>query len=244
MNPLAQTHTALADPDLKRTYNLHLFKEVAPRYDLITRVLSLGRDSSWKKWMLNQLPLHDVTQVLDLACGTGDITRALAVRYPTAKITGLDLTPEMLERARVLGSSDLEFVEGDMMRTGRDSESCDAITGGYALRNAPDLDAALSEIHRLLRPGGQAAFLDFSASTNSCIRRLHYVVLWIWGALWGILLHWDPKVYAYIARSLAHFPDRKHLQQLLESHHLPVRKTKRFMFGMIEVVICQKSAVR
>jgi demethylmenaquinone methyltransferase/2-methoxy-6-polyprenyl-1,4-benzoquinol methylase len=243
MNPLAQTHTALANPDLKRDYNRHLFKEVAPRYDLITRVLSFGRDAFWKKWMLRQLPSEGVNGVLDLACGTGDITRALASRYPTAKVTGLDLTPKMLELARELAPADLRFVEGDMMNTGWEAGSCDIITGGYALRNAPDLDAALSEVHRLLRPGGQAAFLDFSASANPIVRKFHYLLLWSWGALWGLLLHGDPRVYAYIARSLAHFPDRESLHVQFTAHNLPLLKTKRFMFGLIEVVICEKGAV-
>lgn len=243
MNPLARTHEALSDPDRKRSYNRNLFKEVAPRYDLITRLLSFGRDVHWKKWMLNQLPGQNVKRALDLACGTGDITRALAERYPEAEITGLDLTPEMLELAKDLAKPGIHFVEGDMTDTGRESDSFNVITGGYALRNAPDLQAALSEVQRLLRPGGQAAFLDFSAPANAVLRRLHYGLLLSWGAFWGLALHGDPRVYAYIARSLAHFPDRESLHHRFAAAGLPLRKSRRFMFGMIEVVICEKSAV-
>lgn len=240
MNPLSNAHIALADPDLKRTYNRTLFKEVAPRYDLITRILSLGRDRSWKKWMLNQLPHEHETNVLDIACGTGDITRALQSRFPRASVKGLDLTLEMLEIARTKSNTDLEFIEGDMMQTNLDSGSFDIITGGYALRNAPDLNQALREVYRLLRPGGYAAFLDFSAPVNPYVRKLHYGLLWFWGALWGWLLHGNPRVYAYIARSLSHYPDHQHLHQQFSDHHMKEVTHRKFMLGMIEVIILRK----
>ncbi|MGA0370060.1 MAG: ubiquinone/menaquinone biosynthesis methyltransferase [Kiritimatiellia bacterium] len=243
MNPLAETHIALADPDLKRDYNRHLFKEVAPRYDLITRMLSFGRDAAWKKWMIGQLSANRNAGILDLACGTGDITRALALRFPEATVTGLDLSPEMLEIARRQAPESLHFVQGDMTNTGRENNSCEIVTGGYALRNAPELSTALSEVQRILIPGGLAAFLDFSASANFLVRKFHYALLWTWGALWGLLLHGDPRVYAYIARSLAHFPDRLTLHRMFETHGLAPRTRRRFMFGLIEVVICEKSVV-
>ncbi|MDA3873151.1 MAG: class I SAM-dependent methyltransferase, partial [Kiritimatiellae bacterium] len=102
MHTLANSIQALQDPESKRLYNRNLFREVAPRYDLITRILSFGRDAAWKRWMLNQLPHQSPGSILDLACGTGDITRALHQRYPHAKVIGLDLTPEMLTLAREL----------------------------------------------------------------------------------------------------------------------------------------------
>lgn len=240
MNALSNTRLALSQPDLKRSYNRTLFKEVAPRYDLITRVLSFGRDTAWKKWMLQHLPPDHINDALDLACGTGDITRELSKLYPEAKVIGLDLTPEMLSIARSKSSAGLTYMEGDMMQTGLNTESFDLITGGYALRNAPDLNAALREIHRLLRPGGRAAFLDFSAPRSVLLRKTQYGVLWIWGALWGLFLHGNPRVYAYIARGLAQFPDRQKFRQHLLDHKLIETDHKQFMLGMIEVIICKK----
>lgn len=239
MSTLAHADKALLHPDSKRRYNRDLFREVAPRYDLITRLLSFGRDSAWKRWMLRELPGQNPTAILDVACGTGDITRALHARYPDADVIGLDLTPEMLDLARSLAPEGIEFKEGDMNHTGLPDASQDLITGGYALRNAPDLSGALKEFHRLLRPGGHLALLDFSAPRNALLRRLHYSLLLFWGGLWGLLLHGDPRVYAYIARSLAQFPDRESLHTTLQENHLPVRAHRRFMLGMIEVLICE-----
>ncbi len=231
--------TIFITADSKRQYNRTLFKEVAPRYDLITRILSFGRDKSWKRWLLKHLPSEMQSAVLDLACGTGDLTRALAKKYPGAQVTGLDLTPEMLALAK--GPEGITWKEGDMGALQNNDESIDIITGGYALRNAPDLDICLNEISRVLRPGGTAAFLDFSAPTSPLLRKLHYGLLWGWGALWGLLIHGKPSVYAYIANSLARFPHRQLLYQQLADHQIPVVNHRRFMLGMIEVLICKKS---
>lgn len=240
MNPLAHTRHALDDPDRKRDYNRALFREVAPRYDLITRLLSFGRDAAWKRWMLQHIPADNPTRILDLACGTGDLTRALADAHPDADVIGLDLTPEMLERARRLAPDRITFLEADMTDTRLESHTIDLVTGGYALRNAPDLEAALREINRLLRPGGHAAFLDFSAPRSPLPRRLQYGLLLFWGGLWGLLLHADPRVYAYIARSLARFPDRPRLHHAFRQLGWTPVRHRRFMLGFIEVIICRK----
>lgn len=231
--------TIFISPETKRLYNRNLFKEVAPRYDLITRILSFGRDLHWKRWLLKSLPDAPQSDILDLACGTGDLTRALANRYPDARVTGLDLTPEMLALAN--GPKQITWQEGDMCDLKKDDACIDIITGGYALRNAPDLDLCLQEISRVLRPSGTAAFLDFSAPISPALRKLYYGLLWSWGALWGLLLHGKPSVYAYIAKSLARFPDRQQLRNQLEKNQLPVVNHRRFMLGMIEVIICKKT---
>jgi demethylmenaquinone methyltransferase/2-methoxy-6-polyprenyl-1,4-benzoquinol methylase len=237
MNTLAHADHALQTPDAKRDYNRRLFRVVAPRYDLVTRLLSFGRDATWKLWLLSQLPAAGPRDILDLACGTGDLTRALALRYPDARVTGLDLTPEMLDHAAP--APRVQWLVGDMCATKLPDASQDLVTGGYALRNAPDLDAALAEIRRLLRPGGSAAFLDFSAPASPFLRSLNHALLLFWGGLWGLLLHGDPRVYAYIARSLARYPDRAALRQKLEAHQLHIHHSRRFMFGMIEVLLLQ-----
>jgi len=240
MTAHAHASLALLDPERKRDYNRSLFRDVAPRYNLITRLLSFGRDAAWKRWMMSQFPAH-VDRALDLACGTGDIARALADGYPGAEIIGLDLTPEMLDIARAAGPEGIDYREGDMMHTGLEDGSMDLVTGGYALRNAPDLDAAIAETARVLRPGGTAAFLDFSAPRSPFLRRLHYGLLLFWGALWGLLIHGNPRIYAYIARSLARFPDRASFHGQLARQGLPVQHSRRFMCGMIEVVLCRKT---
>ena len=229
-------------PDHKRYFNEQLFTEVAPRYDAITRLLSFGRDHAWKKAMIHALPQHNPVLCVDIACGTGDIVQALHKKYPLATIVGVDITPAMIERARrQVGGVGVSFEVGDMSRLRFSDNSVDVITGGYALRNAPDLGVVLHEISRVLKPGGIAAFLDFSKPTHRFGQAVGYTLLKTWGSLWGVLLHRHADVYGYIAESLARYPDRAALRSMLRDVGLPVADSQTYVGGMLEWMICRKS---
>lgn len=123
---------------------------------------------------------------LDVACGTGDVARLLASRYPDGEIHGLDLTPAMIEIARRRDESgSIHFAVGDMGRLDFPDASADLITGSYAIRNAPDLDSTLAEFARVLRPGGCAAFLDFSKPAGCFRQAIQSHLLRLWGGFWG-----------------------------------------------------------
>ena len=237
----------LRTPEAKRDYNEALFAEVARRYDLVTRALSLGRDQAWKRALIDTLPdgeavPNEGTPVcVDLACGTGDVTFALARRYPQGTVCGVDLTTEMLDIARAKNRySNVSLELGDMHRLSFPSASVDIVTGSYALRNAPALTDALREVHRVLRPGGTAAFLDFSKSPNWLSQRLAYSILYVWGAFWGLVLHRQPAVYAYIANSLWHFPDRVALREELAAAGFVELASRQFYFGTLELITVVK----
>ncbi len=228
-------------PERKRTLNLHLFKEIAPWYDIVTKALSLGRDKAWKRTLVDFLPRDSAPMCVDLACGTGDITLLLAGRYRRGKIHGVDLTPQMLERAAQLASAEnIHYSRQDMCMLNFPNACIDIVTGGYALRNAPDLDQALEEVSRVLKPGGIAGFLDFSKPKDRLIQRLEYSMLRIWGGFWGLLLHGNPAVYIYIAESLKRFPDRQKLREKFRSHNFELLQSQRFYFGIIEILIVKK----
>lgn len=232
----------LRHPTLKRRFNQQLFAEVAPRYDFVTRALSLGRDRAWKRKLVDQLPAG-ATRCLDLACGTGDLTLLVKARYPQAQVTGLDLTPAMIDLARTRrGAGDIEFVVGDMAATSWPESSADIITGGYALRNAPSLDRAIYEVHRVLRPGGTAAFLEFSKPASRIGQWLSYMLLKLWGGFWGLVLHGNPEVYAYIAESLRLHPDRSGLRAMLEQQGLRVKSRRLHFAGLVESIVVEKKA--
>jgi demethylmenaquinone methyltransferase/2-methoxy-6-polyprenyl-1,4-benzoquinol methylase len=225
----------------KRDYNERLFTEVAPRYDRITRLLSFGRDAVWKRDLIARLPTNGVLRCVDVACGTGDLTSLLRNRYPDARITGVDLTESMLLLARQRHAGlDIEFIQGDMGRMELEDESVDLLTGGYALRNAPDLAVFLKEVRRVLRPGGSAAFLDFSKSNFPVRAALDHALLKIWGGFWGLVFHRDPHVYGYIADSLRRFPARSGLRHVFRSAGLTIREGLPRFFGMIEILLVRK----
>ncbi len=229
----------LTESAAKRAYNRWLFRIVASRYGIVTRALSFGMDSSWKKWLVSHVPQTRSPRVIDIAAGNADLAMSIVKKMPHARIAAADITPEMFfaPRAYPLPAS-ISFSVQDMWALGFKTACADIVTGGYALRNAPDLSATIAEVRRILRPGGTAAFLDFSKSPNVLLARIEYVLLAFWGSLWGLLLHGKPEIYAYIAKSLLVFPDSPALHSLLASYGLRVTKSKRFFFGIIEILIC------
>ena len=232
----------LDSADQKRFYNTQLFTEIAPRYDLITRALSFWRDALWKKDLIAALPSLVEPFCLDLACGTGDITVLLAHKYPKGHVVGLDITEPMLDLARARGTSpNVQFVNQDMGYLQFAPESADIVSGGYALRNAPDLGTTVDEIRKVLKPGGVAAFLDFSKPTGPFPQYLEYWLLKVWAGFWGILLHRNHEVYGYIAESLRRFPDRRVLRRMFREKGFKVISSKLYLFGITELLVVRKT---
>lgn len=220
----------------KRHFNALHFAESAPRYDLATRGLSLGQDGAWKQALIAGLPELSAPVCLDVACGTGDVAQLLASRYPAGKIHGLDLTPDMIEIAQHRDDSRrICFAVGDMSHLGFPDASVDIITGSYAIRNAPDLDATLAEFARVLRPGGHAAFLDFSKPTGRLAQVLQFHLLRIWGGFWGFVLHGNPRIHGYISSSLRDFPDEEALIQRFAAQGFHEEETHPLFFGMMRL---------
>jgi demethylmenaquinone methyltransferase/2-methoxy-6-polyprenyl-1,4-benzoquinol methylase len=244
--PLAKLNDVdLSRSSEKRAYNRSLFRVVAPAYGKITRVLSLDQDRRWKQILIGGLPdLEAGARCLDLACGPGDLSEALAARYPRAGVIGVDLSAEMLEMAKGLRErcQNLSVARADMQSLPLGDRSCDIVTGGYAIRNAPSLAATLREIHRVLKPGGRAAFLDFSTPPSRLSRAAVLLLLRLWGNLWGTLFHGKAEVYGYIAKSLADFPDRAALTALLSDCGLETVETRYFFCGMLEVRLVERTA--
>ena len=200
---------AFASPQSKRQYVRRLFSTIADRYDLITRVLSYGQDARWKATLVALANVQPGERALDLACGTGDIALAMAARG--ARTTGLDITHRMLHlgRYRAAGAPSghaVRFIAGDMASLPLSSKSFDLVTTGYGLRNVPDLDAALDEIARVLRPGGRLLSLDFNKPESAVVRSAYLAYLTVVGASLGWVLHRDPDTYRYIPASIRRYP--------------------------------------
>jgi ubiquinone/menaquinone biosynthesis methyltransferase len=230
-------------PDRKRAYNKEHFAVAASRYDFVTRAMSFGRDANWKRSMVAALPNVPAPVCIDLACGTGDIAFLLAEKYPKGKVVGIDLTEPMLNLARKRSAGrQVDFLCRDMTATGLPDAGADIITGGYAVRNAPDLRQALQEIYRLLKPNGVVALLDFSKPSNRYLQRLECAVLRYWCGFWGLLLHGNAEIHAYIAASLELFPDRAQLRALIAENGLCLCHSQRFYFGILELLVLQKPA--
>jgi demethylmenaquinone methyltransferase/2-methoxy-6-polyprenyl-1,4-benzoquinol methylase len=198
---------AFDTPETKRAYVRRLFSTVAPRYDLITVLLSYGQDRRWKRRLAAMARATAGMRVLDLACGTGDIAFEVASRG--ARVTGLDITPRMLEIARRKPQASqfgVTFVAGDMTALPFPDASFRVVTTGYGLRNVPRLADALAEIRRVLEPGGLMLSLDFDRPANQLIRSVYLIYLTVVGSALGLILHRDPDTYRYIPQSIRRYP--------------------------------------
>ena len=154
-----------------------MFDSIAGRYDLNNRLHSFGRDQAWRRAAVALADIGPSDHVLDVACGTGDLTLALARRMP-ASILGVDFSSEMLAVARRKGafaklpqSAPLPgFQQGDAMNLELDDDSCTVVTIAFGIRNVLDPSQAICEFHRVLAPGGRLVILEFSRPSNRVVR--------------------------------------------------------------------------
>ncbi len=237
-----KSRDCLSVPERKKRYNELHFGEAAPRYDTATRAMSLFRDAAWKTCLVESLPEVAHPLCVDIACGTGDVSLLLARRYPEGRIVGLDIASPMLGIARERNRyPNLRFLRQDMGAMEFPGGTVDIVTGSYALRNAPDLPRAVDEIRRVLKPGGTAAFLDFSKPRSAVFRIPRHLLLRTWCGAWGLILHGNHEIHGYIATSLAAFPDRGGLLGLFAEKGFVLVRAKRFFLGITELLVFRRA---
>jgi ubiquinone/menaquinone biosynthesis methyltransferase len=188
-----------------------LFDSIAPRYDQLNDLLSLGLHRFWKRQAVAWLLPRPGQRLLDLCCGTGDLAVVLAPRVrPGGLVLGLDAAAEPLEIARRRATLQpwlpLQWRQADVLASGLEAGWADGAVMAYGLRNLVDPAAGLQELHRLLRPGGRAAVLDFNrpdpGSANAAFQRFYLRRLVVPAArVVGL-----SGQYAYLEASLSRFP--------------------------------------
>ena len=230
---------AFASPQSKRQYVRRLFATIADRYDLITRVLSYGQDARWKAKLVAIADVRPGERALDLACGTGDIACAVADRG--ARTTGLDITHRMLQLAS-LRSSRVSLITGDMTSLPFRSDSFDLVTTGYGLRNVPDLDAAIAEIARVLKPRGRLLSLDFNRPESAVIRAVYLAYLTAVGSTLGWILHRDPDTYRYIPASIRRYPGARGVADRMVARGFTNVRIVPLLFGLMTLHLAERSS--
>lgn len=209
MHPMARftSSEALPEGEEKVAAVRSMFDAIAPRYDLVNRIMTLRMDVGWRRKAVRSLGLPPGATVVDLACGTGDLCRELT-RQGLRPI-GADLSFGMLAAAR----TDAPLVQGDGLRLPLPDGCVDGVTCGFALRNLEALPPFFAELARVVRPGGRIALLDATQPPNPVLRWGHgiyfgKVVPWI-----GARLGSDAAAYRYLPRSLAYMPTPEVLVQ-------------------------------
>jgi demethylmenaquinone methyltransferase/2-methoxy-6-polyprenyl-1,4-benzoquinol methylase len=188
-----------------------MFSAIAPRYDLLNRVLSAGRDRVWRRRAIaaTELPPHG--RLLDVCTGTADMALEAARQFPGAEILGVDFSPAMIERgrtkvARAGLSSRIQLQVAPAEVLPLPGGAFDAATIAFGLRNVPDRARALREMQRALRPGGRAVILEFTTPPGRLFRRVY---LWYFHRVLpriGRLVSGHATAYSYLPASVADFP--------------------------------------
>ncbi len=199
---------SLPEGAVKTAHVRSMFDAIAPRYDLVNRLMTLGLDQSWRRTTVRALALPPRSLVLDLACGTGDLSRLAAKQG--LRVIGADLSAGML----AANHAGAPLVHADCSRLPFPDGAFDGVVCGYALRNFTDLGEALTETARVLRPGGRVALLEVDAPTSPALRAgyrvwFEKVVPMLGGALS------DRQAYEYLPRSTAYLPAGPALRRLL-----------------------------
>jgi demethylmenaquinone methyltransferase/2-methoxy-6-polyprenyl-1,4-benzoquinol methylase len=228
-------HDRIATPEGKRRYVRSVFATIADRYDLITVLLSYGRDRAWKRRLAALAGVKPGVRALDLATGTGDIAFLIAERG--ARVAALDITQRMIELARAKSSASPApaFLVGDMTALPFASGSFDLITTGYGLRNVPDLKRSIDEMFRVLDTGGQALSLDFNRPANRFIRAAYLAYLNAVGGVLGWILHRDPDTYRYIPASIRAYPGAAGVAELMRARGFREVAYHRVLGGLMAI---------
>lgn len=233
--------TAFDTPGHKRAHVRRLFATIADRYDLITRVLSYGQDRRWKGRLLREAAIQPSDRALDLACGTGDL--AFAAAAAGADTIGLDITPRMLQLARrKAAAARPRFLCGDMTALPFAAGRFDVVTTGYGLRNVPDLDGAIAEVARVLRPGGRLLSLDFNRPASPIVRAIYLAYLTVAGSALGWLLHRDPDTYRYIPESIRRYPGARGVADRLQAAGFTEVRIVPLLGGLMSLHIARRGA--
>jgi demethylmenaquinone methyltransferase/2-methoxy-6-polyprenyl-1,4-benzoquinol methylase len=191
---------SLPEGDEKHRTVERMFDRLAPQYDRMNRVISLGLDRGWRKHTVAELDLPEGSRILDLACGTGDLANDVVSRGHRA--VGVDYSAGMLAAAH----TGAPLVRADAAQLPLRDGGFDGVVCGFALRNFVELTSVFSEVARVLRPGGRFVALDAAVPTNPLMRAGN--TIWFRGAvpLLGRALAHDADAYSYLPKSTAYLP--------------------------------------
>ena len=222
-----------------------MFDTISGNYDGLNRIISLGIDVKWRKKVLNLIAEKKPKTILDIATGTGDLAIQFAKKTNAEKIVGLDLSEGMLSIARkkaanLVMNDTLEFVKGDSEALLFPDNSFEAITVSFGIRNFENLEKGLSEIYRVMIPGGRFVILETSVPTHFPFKQGYYMYTRGILPVIGRLFSKDRVAYTYLSKSASVFPFGEKLNNILRKIGFIEVENKPQTFGVATIYTATK----
>ena len=214
-----------------------MFDRISPKYDALNHLLSLNIDKVWRRKTAKAVAKSQPKAILDLATGTADLALALAKRNPKAHIIGMDISEKMLDigKAKVAQrkmESQIELRLGDAAALPFESNTFDAVSVAFGIRNFENLEHGLSEIQRVLKPNGRAVILEFSMPERFPIKQLYALYFKHLLPAIGKAVSKDGNAYSYLPLSVEQFPKPKVFLRMLAEKGLENGMAKPLSFGI------------
>lgn len=223
-----------------------MFDAIAPRYDLLNRVLSAGLDRRWRDRAVDALQLAPGARVLDVCTGTADLAIATVSRVNASSVVGVDFAGEMLRlglsKVTTLGlTSRIRLIRGDATRIPVASGTCDAATIAFGIRNVAEPERALAEIARVLRPRGRLAILEFGQPRIPGIRSLYaWYFRHVLPAI-GRLVSKHTSAYSYLPASVGNFPPPDEFAGIIERHGFSNVRAVSLTLGIVYLYVAERN---
>ena len=242
--PMPKTVTPYNQTEAKKEQVRTMFDRIAPKYDLLNHVLSFGIDAGWRKKAIRVLKKYHPAHILDVACGTGDFSIA-ALHAEPEKITGIDISEEMLEQGRKKIqdkelSGKIELLKGDSESLQFADSSFDACTVAFGVRNFEHPEKGLAEIHRVLKPGAPLVILEFSRPKKFPVKQLYQFYFGKICPLIGRLVSKDFRAYTYLYESASVFPEGEEFMKILRDAGFYQTRCRRLTWGICSLYTAEK----
>ncbi len=221
-----------------------MFDNISHRYDALNHILSLNIDKIWRRRTIKKLKAYDPSIILDIATGTGDFAVA-AAKLKDVEITGIDISEGMLNigRKKIIKKGlerRINFLKADSEKLPFEANSFDSAIVGFGVRNFENLEKGLSEINRVIKPGGQFFVLEFSSPTKAPFKQLYWFYFKRILPFIGRLISKDERAYTYLPESVNEFPDGDVFLAILAKTGFIKNKCYRQTFGIASIYEAHK----
>ena len=226
-----------------------MFDHIAPTYDKLNHRLSWNIDRGWRRKAISYLqPFHPQT-VLDIATGTGDFAILAARMLKPQQLIGVDISEGMMdvgrEKVKSAGLQDIiTFEREDCLNLSYPADSFDAVTAAFGIRNFADLDRGLSEMCRVLRPGGHLSIVELTTPASFPMKQLFRIYAHAVLPLYGRLISKDKSAYTYLTKTIEAFPQGERMMDILRQAGFKETSFRRLTFGICTMYMATKESLR